>query len=540
MSVLPPDERGVEIPLSLVAHTAFCPRRAWLEAVGERADSVAIEAGTQAHQRVDARSDDRATARRSVDVGHEELGLVGRCDVVEDAGHGQLQVVEYKSAPIRRRPVVTRPQALQLALQGICLESMGHEVTSYAVHFTSHNTTVAVDVGGTEKDEALALVEQTRRIVAAEHAPPPLEDDPRCTRCSHAGVCLPDERAETLVRRQVRVPDPDGDVLHLTTPGSRASLSRGRIRVARGSEDLGSVPLERVAGLVVHGNVDVSGALLREMMWRRLAVIWCSGRGRVVGYATSAETPNGLPRQLQRAMSGTGQLPLAREFISAKVANQATQLRRSSRDDVASEVSRLRRLARECLAARSVNELLGYEGEAAAVYFSRWPAMLTGEGGAAFARAFPGRVGRGALDEVNIALNFVYGLLLGEVVRAVLACGLDPHAGFVHSPSRNKPALALDLMEQFRPVIADSVVVGAINNGELRPKMFTSVLGGARLRDNGRKALVATYERRVQQEITHPVFGYRTSWRRAMEIQARMVLGVLDGSQDRYVGIRTR
>ena len=122
----------------------------------------------------------------------------------------------------------------------------------------------------------------------------------------------------------------------------------------------------------------------------------------------------------------------------------------------------------------------------------------------------------------------------------MIATGLDPHAGFVHSSSRNKPALALDLMEQFRPVIADSVVLGAINNGELKPSMFVDVMGSHRLRDEGHRALTRVYERRVHQEFKHPTYGYQVSWRRAMEVQARMVLGVMDGTQDRYVGIRTR
>ena len=133
-----------------------------------------------------------------------------------------------------------------------------------------------------------------------------------------------------------------------------------------------------------------------------------------------------------------------------------------------------------------------------------------------------------------------YGLLLAGAIRAVHACGLDPHAGFVHSSTRHKPALALDLMEQFRPPVADSAVLGAINNGELRLPMFSGALGSWRLRDAGRKAVVTAFERRVTQQFRHPIFGYRVTWRRAIEVQARMVLGVLDGTQPIYKGIRVR
>jgi CRISPR-associated protein Cas1 len=166
--------------------------------------------------------------------------------------------------------------------------------------------------------------------------------------------------------------------------------------------------------------------------------------------------------------------------------------------------------------------------------------MLANGPGDPFAARWPGRQGRAASEPTNVALNFCYGLLLADTTRAILACGLDPHAGFVHSSARNKPALALDLMEQFRPVIADSVALGCINNGELRMAMFTDVLGATRLRDAGRRNLIAAYERRVQTHFRHPTYGYQVTWRRAMEIQARMLLGALDGTQESYVGIRTR
>lgn len=130
--------------------------------------------------------------------------------------------------------------------------------------------------------------------------------------------------------------------------------------------------------------------------------------------------------------------------------------------------------------------------------------------------------------------------MLSDIVRALLACGLDPHAGFLHSSGRNKPALGLDLMEEFRSAVADSSVIRAFNNGELREHHFSSTLGETRLRDSGRRALTAAFEQRVATSFRHPLFGYDVSWRRSMEVQARLLLGVLDGSQPHYVGLRTR
>jgi CRISPR-associated protein Cas1 len=525
------------IPISLVAHHVFCPRRAWLEAAGEATDTWQVAEGSASHAPTDDRATTRPATLRAIDVSDLTLGIIGRCDTVEVATDGRLTVVEYKATPIRRQPVVTAPMRVQLALQVAALRSVGHVVAGQVVYFTNHRVRVPVQLGDDDVAAALAAVIATRQTVERLEAPPPLEDDPRCTSCSHAGICLPEERAETAVVRRIVVADPDTQVVHLATPGSRASTRGGRLLVHARSEEMASVPLERIGGVVVHGNVDLSGGLIRELLWRSLAIVWCTGSGRVVGWATPGAGPNGAERVRQHEEAAGGRLDLAREFVGAKIANQATMLRRNGRaDDV---LPAIRALGRRVPGARTATELLGLEGEAAALYFGHFSTMLTSKVRAA-GIDLRTRSGRPARDPVNAALNYAYALLLADVVRAVAACGLDPHAGFLHTSTRNKPALALDLCEEFRAPVADSTVIGVFNNGELGATHFSDVLGGTRLREEARRVLIAAYERRVQTEFRHPVFGYRVTWRRAMEIQARMVLGVIDGTQTRYVGVRTR
>lgn len=525
------------IQISLVAHHVFCPRRAWLEAMGETTDTHQVAVGTQMHAASDDWRASRPHTQRAVDVTSAELGVVGRCDQVEFDDHGRATVVEYKATPVRRRAEVTEPTVMQLALQSIALAEAGVDVVGAAVYFTEHQVRVAVSIGEQELARARWHTEQLRELLGAGLAPQPLEDDPRCLRCSHAGVCLPDERALGEVHRRVLVADPDAQFLHVATPGARVSIRSGRVRVDKAGEDLGNVPIERVLALVLHGNVDVSSGLLRELLWRRLPVVWCSGTGRVIGWATPASGPNGGPRVRQHVASLNGHLGLAREFVAAKIGNQATLLRRHG--EAPETVRALRNLQRRSSHANSVVELFGIEGDAAARYWGQFATLLT-ESVRQQGITFPGRKGRPAQDPVNAALNFCYGLLLADVLRAVVSCGLDPNAGFLHSSERNKPALALDLCEEFRAPIADSVVIGAFNNGELKGSSFSDAAGSSRLRDGGRAALIAAYERRVTTQFQHPLFGYRVTWRRAMEIQARLVLGVLDGTQPGYKGIQIR
>ena len=525
------------IPISLVAHHVFCPRRAWLEAVGEQVDSTPMVEGSIAHHATDDPSTARGNQVRHVDVASDRLDLVGRCDTLEIGPDGAVTVVEYKTTPVRKRPEITDSMAIQVTLQALALDEMGYVVKSASIYFINHKLRESVPLTAEAFRRAEAAVEQARATLSAKDAPAPLEDDRRCNGCSHLGVCLPDERRLEPVTRRILVADPDTQVLHLVTPGSRASTRTGRILVHHQGELLMSVPLERVHAVVVHGNVDLSGGLLRELLWRGLRVVFTTSLGRVVGYATSTSSPNGASRVSQHVASASGRLDLAREFVTAKITNQATLLRRlGSVPEVANE---LRRLARLAVSAVSLEDLLGCEGEAASRYFAALPSMLKGPG-ALFAESFAVRSRRPARDPINSALNYAYALLLGDVIRAILAAGLDPHAGFLHSSGRNKSGLALDLCEEFRAPIADSTVIGALNNGELREHDFSNVLGTTSLKPSGRSVLIAAYERRVSSTFRHPTFAYKTSWRRAMEIQARLILGVLDGTQLAYRGIRTR
>lgn len=513
------------VRISLVAHHAFCPRRAWLESRGERTDSGQVAQGVADHTAVDDVSTSRAERLRSVDIRSEELALTGRCDTVELTEDGSVFVVEHKSAPVRRRSDPTEPQRIQLALQAICLEELGRRVDGAGVWFSTTRRRVDVPLGDELMARARAEVAATRAVVQARTPPAPLEDDPRCGRCSHVSVCLPDEHRRRPTARRIGVADPSGRVLHLNTPGSRASLSRGQIQVRSRDQPSVTVPLGQIAGLVVHGNADVSSALIRETLERGFGIVWCAWSGRVVGWANPANGPNGDARRMQHRLDERLKAVTAQAIVAAKIRNQSALLRRHASP---SRVA-MHRLAEAAEKAPTRDALFGLEGRAAAIYFGELTSALR-PGWASIA----GRAHRPAPDPVNAALNVVYGLLLSDVLRAVVACGLDPSGGALHTAGRNKPALALDLMEELRAPIGDSAVLWAINNGEIRERDFQHDLDAVRLTPRGRKALIAAYERRATTEFRHPQFGYRVTWRRAMEVQARMFLAMVLGETDLY------
>lgn len=519
------------LTIGVVAHHAFCPRRAWLEVHGERTDTAQVAVGLADHAAVDDVATGRPARLRGVEVSSSALGVRGRCDSVEVGDDGRLVIVEHKAAPVRRRSEVTDPQRVQIALQAICLQEQGHEVGGAAVWFSTTRERVPVELDPATMDRAREETVACRGVLASGLPPAPLEDDDRCRLCSHVSVCLPDEHRGRLPARRIGVADPVGRVLHLSTPGCRASLRRGQIEVrARGEEPV-TVPFGQTAGIVVHGNADVSSALLRETLARGYPIVWCGWSGRVVGWATPADGPNGDVRRLQHRLDDARAVEIARAIVAAKIHNQRLLLRRHHLPGR----ELLRMLERGAAVGRTVGELYGIEGRAAAQYFAELGGALR-PGWATLDR----RVARPAVDAVNAALNVAYSLLLADVLRAVVACGLDPAGGVLHSAGRNKPSLALDLMEELRAPLADSAVVWAINNGELRETSFRNDLDAVRMSEAGRKALIAAYERRASSSFRHPQFGYEVTWRRAMEIQARMFLAVVRGERTTYSPIVVR
>jgi CRISPR-associated endonuclease Cas1 len=177
----------------------------------------------------------------------------------------------------------------------------------------------------------------------------------------------------------------------------------------------------------------------------------------------------------------------------------------------------------------TVSELLGIEGDAAARYFRLFGTMLAKTARDFPAFAFEKRTRRPPADPVNAMLSLGYTLLARTWHTVLSAVGFDPYLGFYHRPRFGRPALALDMMEPFRPVLADSTVIQVINNGEVKANAFVAAGPAVNLKPHARRAFIAAYERRLQQEATHPLFGYRVSMRRLLEVQARLLARHLDG-----------
>lgn len=216
------------------------------------------------------------------------------------------------------------------------------------------------------------------------------------------------------------------------------------------------------------------------------------------------------------------------EPTGARKRRRRTLVRRHGGKSAAAAAGQLAALTRQAEAERRLDALLGIEGTAVRIYFSEFGRLLSPRNPLGLFD-FEARNRRPPRDPVNAMLSFVYALLVKDTLVAALAAGLEPYLGLYHRPDFGRPALALDLAEEFRPLIADSVVLTAINNGEIDGSDFVSRAGAVALTSAGRRKLIRTYERRMRTELVHPLFKYRASYRRTLEIQARLLAAVLVG-----------
>ncbi len=287
------------------------------------------------------------------------------------------------------------------------------------------------------------------------------------------------------------------------------------------------------------GNIQVSTQALRELCTRGIPVSYFSSGGWFFGMTLGPTHKNILLRQAQfrAAFEPDRCLAIARELVAAKISNCRTLLRRNLTEPGPEMLRDLKDMAAQARRAESLESLLGVEGYAGRVYFGAFPDLFKKQG---LAFDFEGRNRRPPLDPVNALLSFAYSMLTRDLTTVLQAVGFDPYQGYYHQPRYGRPALALDLMEPFRPLIADSTVLWSLNNGVVGPEDFIMAANACNLSDSGRKAFIQSYERRMDELVTHPVFGYRLSYRQLLEVQARLFGRHLAGEVAGVPTFRTR
>ena len=528
-----------------------------------------------------------------------KLDLVESREATTADGRRAAVPVDYKKGAPREGEDANEiwdADRMQLGVQMLILRENGYDCTEGVIYYQATRQRVRLPWTA----DLLAWIEQTslraRSCSANQIIPPPLRHSSKCVRCSLAGVCLPDETtllqeipspeegfispAPTITipaggfpvdtqATRPRVPGafPSGSVrplmaarddrraLYLNTPGMWVGVKSERLVVRDKEKNTEEVRLRDVNHLALFGNIQLSTQAVQTLCELEIPVTYFSMGGWFYGLTHGHGLKNVLNRvaQFRGAADPAAALVYAKQFVHGKIRNQRTLLMRNHVEPPDVALRRLKQAAQDVFGARSAGELLGMEGAAAAVYFAHFGGMIKTGRNARAARGeaedppeawcsfdFNGRNRRPPRDAVNALLSLAYSLLAKDCTLAALAVGLDPYIGFFHQPRAGRPALALDLQEEFRPLVAESTVLTALNNRMLEPGDFLQAGNTVNLTKAGRKKFFECYEKRMNDVLRHPLFDYQVSYRRALELQVRLLAKALIGEIDSYWPLLTR
>jgi CRISPR-associated protein Cas1 len=582
------------VPARMINEVLYCERLMYLEwAQGEFEDNAFTVDGRAVHARADVPSgalppvpaasaggEESADAAkpyeaRALWLSSAEVGITAKIDVIEGDANGSVVPIEYKRGDAPDVPGgAYLPERAQLCAQVLLLRAHGYACEHGEIYFARSRKRVKIVIDDALLDATREALRRARELVGRGEIPPPLVDSPKCDGCSLVGICLPDEtnllrgyvpaevvepappepmdafwpaapgeatqgEPEVVLRRLLPARDDDLP-LYVQDQGAKIGLSGEELVVRTRDGDETRARLPNVSQITLYGNVQMTTQALRAALERGISVAFLTTGGWYAGRATGLDSKNIELRVAQhRAMADPETcLGLARGVVASKIRNCRTLLRRNHEEPPEVVLFELEQLAKKAEQAGASASLLGIEGTAARSYFGAFGGMVLDR----FREGFDmdGRNRRPPRDPLNAMLSLAYSLLTKELAQTLASAGLDALLGFYHRPRFGRPALALDLMEEFRPILADSTVVTAINNGVISVDDFVVHPTGVAMKAPARKRFMLAYERRMDQLVTHPVFGYRVSYRRVLEVQARLFGRFLLGEIDQYPEFRTR
>ncbi len=570
--------------------------------ISDPATGVSLEGGAKRRDAASTGTTPKETEAevihsRSVTLGSERLGVLAKLDLIEVRGtpgigeQGDLFTarevvpVDYKAGAPREGAETNElwpTDRMQLGLQMLLLRDNGYSCQEGVIYYRATKQRVRLEMSVGLESWILEQIAAARDTMRGP-IPPPLVGSPKCKRCSLAPICLPDETTllarcnessgetplpplgDTTKRgeapRRLMAARDDTRAVYLNTPGLRVGRKDETLTIKDQEKQIDEVRLMDVHHVALFGNIQLTTQAIQALCDAEIPITYFSGGGWFYGMTRGHGLKNVFLRieQFRKTQDTSFALQIARQIVSGKIRNHRTLLMRNHSEPPAAVTNRLRGAASDALAAGSLEELLGIEGAAAAAYFEQFGGMLKvgdadddeleGAESAEFRSDpstrkmnfdFAGRHRRPPTDPVNALLSLAYSVLAKDCTIAALAVGFDPYVGFYHQPRFGRPALALDLMEEFRPLVAESVVLSAINNRVVAVDDFVRAGQAVNLTPDGRKKFFQTYEQRMSALLTHPVFDYKVSYRRALELQARILAKVLTGEIPEYVPLLTR
>lgn len=534
MDVQPP-----HMPVRRLNNFVYCPRLfylQWIENIFIPNEDTIL--GSALHKNADTpdqlRNDalhEEGSTLHSVSLSSDSLQLTGIADVLEAGENGTRILIDYKKgSPCKNHDgewQVWEPDAIQLAAYTLLLKEVGINVDAAGIYYAEIKRRVYVELNQELFDSFYCYLKQARELAATVKCPPPL-CSARCFSCSAYPICLPfesrywsqEQHSESLPPRPPMPESDFGEILVVQSQDASVGLRSGEIHVRKNGETISKHPIHQLSSVNLYGAIQISAQAQQALLENSIPLAWFSPAGRYIGSAQGLPC-SGVDARLGQARlwhSPEKRLAIAATIIRSKIHNQRVLLMRNGHADDCT-LRKLAHLRDSCSSQPSLTALRGVEGAAAALYFEHFSTMLKPE----VAFDFEGRNRRPPKDPVNAMLSLAYSMLSKELTGIAHAVGLDPFLGFFHSPRYGRPALALDMMEEFRPIIADSTVITLINRAEISPDDFTTTTRGIIIKDSARRQFWRAWTRRMDTEVTHPHFQYKLSYRRMLSVQMRQL-----------------
>ena len=549
------------LPVYCLNAFVYCQRRFYYEYVeGLSLVNEDVAEGQIKHRRVEegtgktTQPDAETLQTRSLHLSSEKYGITGKIDVLEEKS-GECYPIEYKKRTCPRdqndQPFVWDNDKIQLCAQVLLLENNNFgKISKGYIYYVGSRMRIEIPFDETLRQKTIETIKSARALADGNKIPEPLQDDNRCIHCSLLPICLPEEtnclktqpQETTTPLRRIIPEKSEGYVAYLNHQGARVTKkSENLIVFDSKGEKLQELHLYHLEQVVIFGNISISTQALSCLLEYDIPIVYLSIHGKFKGVTSGIPTKNISLRlsQYQASANPAIALSIARSIVATKIHNQRVMLMRNAQNNSEEAKHNIQHLISECANVSALESLLGFEGTAARYYFGSFNEMLKLNGNG-FTFSFEGRNKRPPPDPVNALLSFAYSLLAKDCFSACLTVGLDPYLGFYHQTKYGRPALALDLMEEFRPIIADSVVITLINNKMVSDKDFLSNKGACYLTESGRRAFFEAYERRRNDMVTHPVFGYEMSYSRVLETQARLLARIITSEVPEYIGFKVR
>lgn len=568
---------------------------------GKRGVAVASKDGTS-NESEDAKEKEILHAR-SVTLASDHYGLIAKMDLVESDGETATPV-DYKRGKPRQDDdgnlTAWDPERIQVCAQALVLRENGYQCHEAIIFFweTKQRVRIAIDDALIELTEN--AIQEATQTMQATCMPLPLVNSPKCPKCSLVGICLPEEtsrcreseaseaasecvpvqsgaqrllfdvgpvfakpnpyeelgRNSAPIRQMITVRD-ERKPLYLNTQGLTVGISSQVLQIREKGRTIQTARLKEINQVNLFGAVQVSTQAIQALLRAEIPLVYFSFGGWFHGMTQPVGLKNIMWRREQFRMADRPAfcLQFARSLIAGKIRNQRTLLMRNHIEPPQSTLRFLKSMIWEAERVESLESLLGIEGMAARSYFEQFAGMLKVDRDAedgvagnlqpdhldsAMVFDFTRRNRRPPRDPVNAMLSLGYSLLAKDLTITSAAVGLDPFMGFFHQPRFGRPALALDLMEPFRSLVVDSAVLSAVNQRMVTQSDFIAAGDSVALTVSGRRSFFQAYEQRMDQLITHPLFGYRVSYRRLLEIQTRLLARHLLGEIREYPVFVTR